>query len=251
MLKQTLRKSCAFLFAAAGVLLVFVPLAQAQTPRSDIRVQLTPQQSTLLSAEIAGRIATISVKEGETFQEGQTLLSMDCSLHQARLDKALALSDESRQVLTVNQQLDRLGSISVLEVGIAEARLAGAEAEASLMSAIVDRCEIIAPFSGKVSALSVKAHQFVAEGQELIGLLDDSSMDVEMMVPSRWLPQLRVGQEFSLQIDETGQQYPARIERLGALIDAVSQSVKVFGTVVGSHPELTAGMSGTAVLLNP
>lgn len=221
----------------------------AQSARGEIRIQLTPRQFTQLSAEIAGRIAEATVREGESFEAGQTLLAMDCSLHQARLDKALAQSQEARKVLSVNQQLDRLGSVSVLELEIAVARLSAAEAEASLMQAIVERCTIKAPFSGKVSSLAVRAHQFVAEGQEMIAILDDASLDVEMMVPSRWLPQLQIGQTFNLRIDETGSEYQARIERLGAMIDPVSQSVKIYGNIEGHFPELAAGMSGTAVLV--
>lgn len=221
----------------------------AQSVRGEIRIQLTPRQFTQISAEIAGRIAQAPVREGESFQAGQTLLAMDCSLHQARLDKALAQSQEAQKVLSVNQQLDRLGSISVLELDIAVARLSAAEAEASLMRAIVERCVIKAPFAGKVSSLGVRAHQFVTEGQEMIAILDDASLDVEMMVPSRWLPQLRIGQTFSLRIDETGAEYEARIDRLGAMIDPVSQSVKIYGNIDGHFPELAAGMSGTAILV--
>lgn len=218
--------------------------------RTQIRMQLTPAQETVLSSEIAGRLSAVTVKEGASFQQGDTLMSMDCQLHQARLQKAQAQAEEAQKVLTVNEQLDRLGSISVLEVDIASARLSAAQAEANLMQGIAERCIIKAPFSGKVAELLVNAHQFVAEGQQLMAIVDDSELDVEMVVPSRWLSQLSVGQSFSLQVDETGNEYPAQIDRFGATIDAVSQSVKVFASISGEHPELKPGMSGTAILIN-
>nr|WP_272907257.1 efflux RND transporter periplasmic adaptor subunit [Pseudohongiella sp. O18] len=216
--------------------------------RNEIRMQLTPRQRTILSTEIPGRVEQITVKEGQSFTAGQTLISLDCSIHQARLDKAEAQAREASQVSQVNQQLDRLGSISVLEVGVADSRLDAAQAEAALMQAIVDRCVIHAPFAGKVESLPVKQYQFVAEGQELMTILDDSVLDVEMVVPSRWISQLSQGHEFELYVDETQKSYPARIERFGAAIDAVSMSIKVFARIDGSFPELRAGMSGTARL---
>ncbi len=214
--------------------------------RNGIRVQLTPARDTMLSSEIAGRIASIAVREGESFREGQTLLELDCSLHQARLDKAVAQAAEARQVLTVNQQLDRLGSISVLEVGVASARLSAAEADSTLMREIVERCVIKAPYDGKVSMLQVRTHQYIAEGQELMAILDDSRLDIEMNVPSRWLPSLSAGQSFLLRLDETGGSYPARIDRIGAAIDPVSQTVKIYGRLDGKFDELLSGMSGVA-----
>ncbi len=218
--------------------------------RNEIRMQLTPVQSTVLSSEIPGRINALNVKEGESFDIGDTLLTLDCGMHQARLDKAIAQAKEASQILTVNKQLDRLGSISVLEVDVAGSRQAAAHAEASLMTTVVEKCEIRAPFSGKVSVLHVRNHQYVAEGQELMGILDDSTLDVEMVVPSRWISQLVPDQGFQLHIEETDSSYPARITRFGAAIDAVSQSFKVFGRIDGDFPELRAGMSGTARLVN-
>jgi hypothetical protein len=51
-------------------------------------------------------------------------------------------------------------------------------------------------------------------------------------------------------IDETRRTYSARLTRIGARVDPVSQSVKVAATITGKPPELIAGMSGK-VLLNP
>lgn len=214
-------------------------------------MQIMPRQSTVLSSEIAGRVTDLEVKEGDSFQSGQTIARLDCSMHRARLDKATAQAKEAEQILAVNKQLDTLGSISVLEVSVADSRLSAARAEANLMQAVVDRCEIQAPFSGKVSILHVKAHQYVAEGQELVGILDDSELDVEMVVPSRWLSGLKIEQKFQVSIDETGKSYPAYITRFGAAIDPVSQSIKVFGKVDGNFNELRAGMSGVARLIEP
>ncbi|HBN15640.1 MAG: efflux transporter periplasmic adaptor subunit [Gammaproteobacteria bacterium] len=233
--------------SAQSVLPAYPPMGSV---RNEIRMQLTPHQRTILSSEIPGRITQLTVKEGESFDTGELLIKIDCSMHQARLDKAVAQAKEAEQVLAVNTQLDRLGSISVLEVEVAGSRLAAAAAEADLMRTIVKRCEINAPFSGKVAALEVKAHQYVAEGQELLSILDDSAFDVEMVVPSRWISQLSAGQQFELVVDETGESYPAFITRFGASIDAVSQSIKIFGRIDGDFPELRAGMSGVARLMN-
>lgn len=65
-----------------------------------------------------------------------------------------------------------------------------------------------------------------------------------MIVPSRWLVWLKPDYPFHVEIDETGKTYPARVTRLGGRVDAVSQSIRVFGEITSPAPELMAGMSG-------
>ena len=54
-----------------------------------------------------------------------------------------------------------------------------------------------------------------------------------------------------MRIDETGQSYPAKVLRIGAKVDPVSQSVKLAAAINGKFPELIAGMSGTVLLAPP
>ena len=54
-----------------------------------------------------------------------------------------------------------------------------------------------------------------------------------------------------MRIDETGKTYPAKVLRIGAKVDPVSQSVKLAAAINGKFPELIAGMSGTVLLAAP
>ncbi|WP_431854299.1 efflux RND transporter periplasmic adaptor subunit [Azospirillum sp.] len=224
--------------------------AQTGTP-AEIRAQLSPVRSTVLSTEIPGKIAELSVREGDRFAEGQKLVVLDCTLHKARLDKAQAQLQGARKTYQVHARLDKLGSNSTLEMETSAAQLAAAEAEVTMMRTLVERCAVPAPFAGRVVELKVKRHQFVGEGHELLEILDDRELEVELAVPSRWLPWLKPGTPFTLRLEETGRDYPAKLVRLAARIDPVSQSVKVFGAIDGRFPELLAGMSGNATFQPP
>jgi multidrug efflux pump subunit AcrA (membrane-fusion protein) len=109
---------------------------------------------------------------------------------------------------------------------------------------------VIAPFNGRVAEQRVREQQFVQAGQPLLDILDDSVLELEFLVPSVWLRWLKPGQAFNVQIDETRKTYPMRLNRIGARVDPVSQSVRVAASVNGKFSELMAGMSGK-VLLSP
>jgi len=102
-----------------------------------------------------------------------------------------------------------------------------------------------------VTEQKAREQQFLQAGQPVLDILDDSTLEVEFIVSSRWLAWLKPGQGFTIQIDETGKSYPAKVTRLGAKVDAVSQSVKVIGEITGGFPELMAGMSGKVLLAPP
>jgi multidrug efflux pump subunit AcrA (membrane-fusion protein) len=137
-----------------------------------------------------------------------------------------------------------------LEAEVAAAEVAKSRAKISAGSAVVSKCNITAPFPGRVVELKVRDHQFVQAGQAMLEILDDSVLEVEFLAPSRWLSWLKLGHAFQIGIDETGRSYPAKVSRLGAKIDPLSQSIKVVAEVTGNFPELLSGMSGR-VLLSP
>lgn len=215
----------------------------------EIRAQISPRRHTVLSAEIPGKVIALPLHEGERFAEGELLAAIDCAAHEARRDAAAAQEEGARRRLDTAGRLDRLSSISRLEVDQARAALAAAQAETALTQVFVSRCEIRAPFPGLVADRRAQAHQYVAEGQELLAILDDTVLEVELLVPSRWIARLAPGQRFTLLVDELDREIEAEIVRLGARVDPVSQSVEVFGRIAERVPGLVAGMSGVARLV--
>lgn len=234
--------------------------AQAQsyfdpgTARPDaaaIRVQITPRHSTILSSQIASRIAELTLREGDSFAQGAVLVAFDCALPRARLAKAVASRDAARQTASVKRRLQHLNSVGLLEVELALAEVAQAEAEVAAGTVLVDYCQIVAPFSGRVAELKARPHQFVAEGDPLMEILDDSELEAEMVVPSAWLHDLRPGVRLKLHIEEAQKDVDAEVTRLAARIDPVSQSIKVFARLRNPPSVLLAGMSGTLLLPPP
>lgn len=217
------------------------------TPQGEIRLHLVPRRTTLLSTEIAAQIVELSVREGDTIQDGQRLVALDCAPYRARLARAEALLNRARRQADVQAQLDRQGATSKLEYDLALADVAAAEAEVTATRVPVGRCTIAAPFGGRVGELRVQRWQFAREGEPILEIIDDREMEVEMIVPSALIETMRPGTRFGAEIEETRKTYPVEIVRLAARIDPVSQTVKIFGRIVGRHPELLSGMSGRAV----
>lgn len=225
-------------------------LAAAPAWAQEIRAQLSPRDFTTLAAEIGAKVERITAREGEHFSKGQMLISFDCSVNRAQLDEARAALSAADKTVSVNQRLLDLQTVGKLETELSVAESQKARAKVAAMSAMVSKCSVAAPFDGRVVEQKVRQQQFVQPGQALLDILDDSVLELDFVVPSKWLIWLKPGHSFQVAIDETGKTYPVKLMRVGARIDPVSQSVRVVGAIGGRYPELTAGMSGR-VLLSP
>lgn len=209
-----------------------------------IRAQLTPRRFTTIAAEIGAKVIRLPVAEGGSFKTGQALVGFDCSLPQAQLRKAQAELKGARQIVQSNEKLEQMDSIGQLELDVSRTNVSKAEAEVGLNQALLSKCTITAPFSGRVAEQKIREQQFAQPGQVLLEILDDSVLELEFLAPSSWLSWLKVGAPLKVKIDETGKTYPAKFIRLGARVDPVSQSLKVAAAIDGQFRELVAGMSG-------
>lgn len=233
---------------------VYPSAAEAAKPaleRQEIRAQLMPRRYTTIAAEIGAKVNRLPVSEGSAFKAGQLLVSFDCSIQQAQLQKAQAELDGAEQTHSTNVRLLELNSVGQLEVDLSNAAKNKSRAEVGANRAILAKCSIGAPFAGRVAEQKVREQQYVQPGQALLDIIDDSVLELEFLVPSRWLNWLRAGAKFEVQIDETRKTYPAKFTRIGARVDPVSQSVKVAAAIDGKFPELMAGMSGKVQITPP
>lgn len=219
--------------------------------KQDIRAQLSPRRFTTIAAEIGAKISRLPVVEGGSFRAGQVLVSLDCSLQQAQLQKARAALTAAERTFSANKRLNELNSIGKVELDVSEAEVAKARAEISLMTVALEKCHVKAPFSGRIAEQRVREQQYVQPGQPMLDILDDSVLELDFIVPSHWLAWLKPGYAFQVRIDETGKSYPAKVLRLGARVDPVSQSVKTVAAIDGSYRELISGMSGKVSIVPP
>ncbi|MBF0282768.1 MAG: efflux RND transporter periplasmic adaptor subunit [Zetaproteobacteria bacterium] len=217
----------------------------------EMRAQLMPVQYTTLSAELAGKIERITVREGESFRKGQPLIIFDCSLQKAQMKKAEAQRVAAKNADDGNKRLHELNAIGQVELQASHAELLKAEADIDYLQVTLNKCVIQAPFHGVSSKQEVREQQYVQAGQSLLEIVDNSHLELQFIVPSRWLSWLTIGTVFDVYIDDTAQTYSVTLQRIAAMADPVSQSVKAVARISGHHPELIAGMSGKILLKAP
>lgn len=199
-----------------------------------------------LYAQVQGRVSMLPYKEGQRFGKGHTLVQIDCDKYKAELAVAQAEHESKDKVYKNNLELAKLNAVSKLDLEISAADAKKASASARVVGINVKGCQIVAPFGGRVVSVMVNEHENVFPNDKLISLLDDSSLEIELVLPSASLSWLQRKSVFTFVVDETRRSYPARVKEIGASVDAASQTIKVIGAFEKLPPEVLAGMSGSA-----
>ncbi len=212
----------------------------------DVRGILRARDQAMLSSELAGRILEMPFADGQSFRKGDVLVRFDCSAYQAQLNAAQAGARAASEQLGHNRQLAALNSVGRFEVALAEAKLSEAQAQVQVYKVQVGRCVVAAPFDGQVVQRKAQPFESVSGGAPLLEIVDNRSLEIRLLVPSRWVSRLKVGQSFSFVPDETGQPLTVEIKRLGARIDEGSQMLPLIASLPADTKGLLAGMSGSA-----
>lgn len=244
------RSTRRYTVALVAVALAMPGWVRAASDNDAIRAQLTARHSAVLASEISAKVNRLPVPEGGTFHQGDLLVAFDSALEVAQTDRAKAVLTAAEKTLEADRRLLALHSIGQVEADLAETEVEKARAELAYAEAVLAKCRITAPFSGRVAEQKVHEQEFVQPGQALLEIVDDAVPQVDFIAPSKWLAWLKVGQPLQVRIDDTGRTYDATIERIGAKADPVSQSIKVVAALTTAHAELIPGMSGT-ILLTP
>jgi RND family efflux transporter MFP subunit len=219
--------------------------------KQDIRAQLTAVTYNSIASELNAKISELPFKEGQTFKVGQVLVVFDCATQQAQFQKTKAVLSIADRNFQTQKKLLALGSVGRIEYENSYSEYLKTKAENDELASVLARCNVLAPYSGLIVEQKVRAQQYVQAGQPLLDILDNTSLELEFVAPSKWSPWLTQGYKFEIKLDETAKSYPAKITRVNGKIDPVSQTIKVAAVIDGEFKEISPGMSGVLIITPP
>lgn len=200
--------------------------------------------------EIIAPIKAVPFLEGHAFNKGDTLIQFNCLRYEAEEKAAKASAHAAAIEHNTKRRLHKYQAVGKNEVALAAAQSAEAHAQLDVQKVRNQSCEFNAPFDGRVVELNAHAFEFPPTDRPLIVIINDTKLEMEMVVPSHWLRWLKPGVELSVAIDETGETGLGKIERIAAEVDPVSQTVKAIASFTQKPASVLAGMSGSVKFLN-
>jgi len=198
--------------------------APASTGGVVASAEVRPVDSVNLSFPLLGRVESVEVAVGDTVTAGQTLVTLDTTIIEARIAEAEA------GVVTAETQvryLQRVGVGNAYEqIDAAKADVDRAQAVVDQLKAQLEQATLTTPISGTVITVDVAPGETVNPGQVIIVIADLSHMRVETTdLSERDIPAVRIGQSASVFIDALDESFD------GEVVDIDRQSETVGGDV--------------------
>ncbi|WP_273725960.1 efflux RND transporter periplasmic adaptor subunit [Brucella gallinifaecis] len=207
-------------------------------------VSVTPYSS--------GYMNELLVKAGDTIKSGDPIAILDNETETIAVSKAqIALKDAE----AARQRIARLRSTNTATVvQEVEADLALANAKLALEDAqlALSRRTVRAPISGVVGILPVNAGNYVTAQTSIARIDDRSKVLIDIWVPERFAPQIKVGQPLSAESTAfPGVSYQGTISAVDNILDEASRTLHVRAEVNNDEDRLRAGMSFSVTVLFP
>jgi RND family efflux transporter MFP subunit len=223
-------------------------LGEANTSAADMSARgvLVAGQSADIAAGMTGRLTSAPFKSGQYVKRGAILAEFDCNRQRAEL-KSRRAAHATQSLRHDNQaELLKMGAAGALDVSIARSERDQIAAEVSALEIAMKDCAVSAPFPGFVTAKHIEAHETAQAGQPLYSLDRAGTTEVSVIAPSDWAGWVKEGARFTFKVDETGDSISARVQRLSAVVDPVSQTIEITARLNGKHKG-RPGMSGVAL----
>jgi HlyD family secretion protein len=159
----------------------------------------------------AGRVETLSVREGDVVAAGSPLFSVDADLQKADVLSFEAIVANTQQTLMRAQELLKSKSGTQKDFDAAQAAYLDAEAKLNWARTRLQRRRVNAPVSGTVQQIYFRPGEVVSPGRPVISLLPPGNVKVRFYVPEGTLPQIAYGDVVHVTCDGCASDLSARV----------------------------------------
>jgi cobalt-zinc-cadmium efflux system membrane fusion protein len=207
------------------------------------RIAYDESRTSRIASPVLGRVMSAPLEVGDSVRPGQTLAELDSpDLATAQADLRKALADEQRKRLALERarQLFGAGVLAQRDLENADADFRQADAETRRARQRVHNLHaedagdgkfaLRAPIAGIVADKQVNPGQEVRPDQAapLLVVSDLRRVWALADVPERLAVALHRGQDVLVETDAwPGQQFPARIDRIGVVVDPATRRIQV------------------------
>jgi RND family efflux transporter MFP subunit len=200
-----------------------------------------PNQDVKIAAQVAGRIDSLNVAEGDWVTAGQVIAEIDPRPFNdqkrqaaAAVSNAKAALENARLNLERTERLFQRGIAAGKEVEDARAQLASAEASREQAAALFDTAErelsrthVASPIAGQIVKRLASVGEQVdgTASQPVAQVINIDHVEVAAAVPAEHLGRIRIGQPVTITSDTyADQRFPGEILAIAPSVDAATNT---------------------------
>jgi RND family efflux transporter MFP subunit len=195
--------------------------------RLDVMGTVASAARAQISAKLSAVVEAVFVTAGQAVTNGQMLVKLDDRDLQTQLSAAesqlVQAATEKKRVAKLFEQQAATEQMKTAADAAANAAFAQAEHARVALS----WAEIRSPLNGLVTDKQVDAGNLANPGQPLLAVYDPKQLRLEVAVPARLIPLLKLGDETDVTIENPARELKGRIEEIVSEADPVSRTQKM------------------------
>jgi HlyD family secretion protein len=164
-----------------------------------------------VSPDEAGRVDTLSVREGEVIELGAPLFAVDPQLQQADVDMAKASVTNATLAFERAQTLVKTSAGTQKTLEDAEATLRTARARLNSAETRLARRKMASPVTGSVQQIYYRPGEVVPAGRPVVSILPPGNIKIRFFVPETVLPKVALGNDVTVHCDGCKADVPAKV----------------------------------------
>jgi HlyD family secretion protein len=218
--------------AAATILAMFAMLTIAGCSQNDSGALQgwVEADFVFVSADEAGRIETLSVREGDRVGKGAQLFTVDDDLQQAELIVRASTVTTAQQAFERAKELLRSAAGTQKNYDDAESALRQAQANLAWAQTRLARRRAFSPGDAVIHQIYYRPGETVAAGRPVIAMLPTANLKVRFFAPEGRLPSIKIGDTIHVSCDGCNKD-------LTATISFIARSVEYTPPVIYSMEE--------------
>ena len=193
----------------------------------EVRGAVQSRRNVMLSAQTAGEIRRINVREGQNISAGQVLIELDADVIRKTIDE---LKTSIELATTVYEKQSKLWEQKIgTEVQYLQAKNNKESLEGKLATAYaqLNLAIIKAPFSGTVDELPARLGEMAAPGIPLIRIVSTDEMYLKSDVSERFIGRFKAGDKVDILFPLLNKKLESQIASLGQVINEENRTFEV------------------------
>ena len=206
---------------------IFVAKKKPFEHKVEVRGSVESRKNVFLSAQTAGEIIRINVREGQRVNRGQSLIELDADVIGKTIEE---LKTSLELAKTVYQKQSRLWEQKIgTEVQYLQAKnnVESLEGKLATANAQLNLAIIRAPFTGTIDQLEAQVGEMAAPGVPLVRIVSSDQMYLKADVSERFIGRFNAGDKVDILFPLIDKTLTSKISSVGQVINVENRTFEV------------------------
>lgn len=208
-----------------------VSVAQIDTGKSgafeEVVGTVQARERATVEPKVSGRIIRLNATLGQAVAVGDVLCELDVREIKARLDQALAQSEQAAKDLQRYANLLKKEAVTRAEYDAIEARSRMAAAAVAEAETMLGYSKVTAPFSGVITRKLADVGELASPGRPLVEIENPNDLRAEVDLPESLLRQIRVGTKLRVVQEASSLAVDGTVSEISPAADPMSRTYRV------------------------